>query len=177
MVCPRCILAVRTLLVSKGFTPIVVNLGDVEIAEELDDARKNDLDEALRSLGFELLDDPKSQLVEQLRVAVLEWVRMRDERPKISDYLSNRLSKDYSSLSKLFREVKGITIERFTILHRIEYAKELLCYSQLSIGEVAYQLGYSSPTHLTNQFRQVTGMSPKMFRQQGVNTRISLSDI
>lgn len=177
MVCPRCILAVRTLLVSKGFTPVVVNLGDVEIEEELDESRRNELDESLRGLGFELLDDPKTQLVELLRIAVLEWVRMRNERPKISDYLSDRLSKDYSFLSRLFREVKGITIERFTILHRIEYAKELLCYSQLSISEIAYQLGYSSPTHLANQFRQETGISPKMFRQQGVNTRISLSDI
>lgn len=177
MVCPRCILAVRTLLVSKGFTPVVVNLGDVEIEEELDESRRNELDESLRGLGFELLDDPKTQLVELLRIAVLEWVRMRDERPKISDYLSDRLSKDYSFLSRLFREVKGITIERFTILHRIEYAKELLCYSQLSISEIAYQLGYSSPTHLANQFRQETGISPKMFRQQGGCTRIPLSDI
>ena len=111
-------------------------------------------------MGFELLDDPRSQLVEQIRIAVQELVRMKGERPKMSDYLSHNLKKDYSTLSKLFSEVRGITIERFAIAHRIEYAKELLCYSQLSTSEIAYTLGYSSPAHLSSQFKQVTGMTP-----------------
>lgn len=125
-------------------------------------------------MGFELLDDPRSQLVEQIRIAVQQWVRMNEERPKLSDYLADNLKKDYSTLSKLFSEVRGITIERFAIIHRIEYAKELLCYSQLSTSEIAYKLGYSSPAHLSSQFKQVTGMTPKDFRAQGQHGRISL---
>lgn len=177
MVCPRCIMAVRTILVVAGLTPIAVNLGEAEIAEELTAQQLADLSEALSSMGFELLDDPRAQLVEQLRVSVIEWVRMEGERPKLSDYLSARLHKDYSLLSKLFSEVQGMTLERYAILHRIEYAKELLCYNQLSTGEIAYKLGYSSPAHFSAQFKQITGMPPKMMRTHRSNNRIPLSEI
>lgn len=174
MVCPRCISAVRDLLVSEGLTVRSVSLGDVEIEDNLSDEERHSLAGKLRDIGFELLDDPRSQLVEQIRVAVLKWVRMEEERPKLSEYLSCQLSKDYSALSKLFSEVKGITIERFAIIHRIEYVKELLCYSQLSTSEIAYRLGYSSPAYLSSQFKQVTGMTPKEFRELGHHKRISL---
>ena len=142
-----------------------ISLGDAEIESELTDEQRLSLARNLHGIGFELLDDPRSQLVEQIRIAVQQWVRMDEERPKLSDYLSHHLNKDYSTLSKLFSEVRGVTIERFSILHRIEYAKELLCYSQLSTSEIAYRLGYSSPAHLSSQFKQVTGMTPKVFRE------------
>ena len=95
----------------------------------------------------------------------------------MSDYLSHNLNKDYSALSKLFSEVRGITIERFAIIHRIEYAKELLCYSQLSTSEISYTLGYSSPAHLSSQFKQVTGMTPKEFRALEQHGRVSLDEL
>lgn len=173
MVCPRCIIAVKNILESEGATVKSISLGDAEI-EELTDERRLSVARKLQDMGFELLDDPRSQLVEQIRIAVQQWVRMNEERPKMSDYLSHQLKKDYSALSKLFSEVRGITIERFAIIHRIEYAKELLCYSQLSTSEIAYKLGYSSPAHLSSQFKQVTGMTPKDFRAQGQHDRISL---
>lgn len=174
MVCPRCIIAVKNILESEGVTVKSISLGDAEIEEELTDERQLSVARKLQDMGFELLDDPRSQLVEQIRIAVQQWVRMNEERPKLSDYLANNLKKDYSTLSKLFSEVRGITIERFAITHRIEYAKELLCYSQLSTSEIAYKLGYSSPAHLSSQFKQVTGMTPKDFRSQGQHGRISL---
>ena len=174
MVCPRCIIAVNNILESEGVTVKSISLGDAEIEEELTDERRLSVARKLQDMGFELLDDPRSQLVEQIRIAVLKWVRMNEERPKLSDYLANNLKKDYSTLSKLFSEVRGITIEKFAIIHRIEYAKELLCYSQLSTSEIAYKLGYSSPAHLSSQFKQVTGMTPKDFRAQGQHGRISL---
>ena len=174
MVCPRCIIAVKNILESEGVTVKSISLGDAEIEEELTDKRRLSVARKLQDMGFELLDDPRSQLVEQIRIAVLKWVRMNEERRKLSDYLADNLKKDYSTLSKLFSEVRGITIERFAIIHRIEYAKELLCYSQLSTSEIAYKLGYSSPAHLSSQFKQVTGMTPKDFRSQGQHGRISL---
>lgn len=177
MVCPRCIMAVRSMLVDAGLTSTAVNLGEAEIVEELTAQQLAALSEALAQMGFELLDDPRSRLVEQLRVCVIEWVRMEGERPKLSDYLSARLHKDYSLLSKLFSEVQGMTLERYAILHRIEYAKELLCYNQLSTGEIAYKLGYSSPAHFSAQFKQITGMTPKMMRANQTNDRIPLSEI
>ena len=174
MVCPRCIMAVKKLLESEGLTVMSVNLGDAEIAEKLTDEQRLAVATELQQVGFELLDNPRSQLVEQIRIAVLKWVRMNQKTQKMSDYLSKHLQKDYSTLSKLFSEVRGITIERFSILHRIEYAKELLCYSQLSTSEIAYRLGYSSPAHLSSQFKQVTGMTPKGFREMGKHDRTSL---
>ena len=165
MVCPRCISAAKDILVSEGLTVKSISLGEAEIEEDLIDEQRTSLAGKLQGIGFELLDDPRSQLVEQIRIAVQQWVRMNEERPKLSDYLSCHLNKDYSTLSKLFSEVRGITIERFSILHRIEYAKELLCYSQLSTSEIAYRLGYSSPAYLSSQFKQVTGMTPKEFRE------------
>lgn len=174
MVCPRCIIVVKNILESEGVTVKSISLGDAEIEEELTDERRLSVARKLQDMGFELLDDPRSQLVEQIRIAVQQWVRMNEERSKLSDYLANNLKKDYSTLSKLFSEVRGITIEKFAIIHRIEYAKELLCYSQLSTSEIAYKLGYSSPAHLSSQFKQVTGMTPKDFRSQGQHDRISL---
>lgn len=174
MVCPRCIIAVKNILESEGVTVKSISLGDAEIEEELTDERRLSVARKLQDMGFELLDDPRSQLVEQIRITVQQWVRMNEERPKLSDYLANNLKKDYSTLSKLFSEVRGITIEKFAIIHRIEYAKELLCYSQLSTSEIAYKLRYSSPAHLSSQFKQVTGMTPKDFRSQGQHDRISL---
>lgn len=174
MVCPRCILAAKEILVSEGITVKSISLGDAEIEEELTEEQRLSIARKLQNIGFELLDDPRSQMVEQIRIAVQQWVRMDEERPKLSDYLSHHLNKDYSTLSKLFSEVRGVTIERFSILHRIEYVKELLCYSQLSTSEIAYRLGYSSPAHLSSQFKQVTGMTPKEFRELDKHSRIPL---
>ena len=176
MVCPRCIAAVEEVLSSEGLTVKSVSLGDAEVEEDLSSDQCHSVAEKLQGMGFELLDDPRSQLVERIRIAVQQWVRMEKEkeRPKMSDFLSRQLNKDYSTLSKLFSEVRGVTIERFAIVHRIEYAKELLCYSQLATSEIAYTLGYSSPAHLSSQFKQVTGMTPKEFRAMGQHDRVSL---
>ncbi len=174
MVCPRCVSAAKDILVSEGLTVKSISLGEAEIEEDLIDEQRTSLAGKLQGIGFELLDDPRSLLVEQIRIAVQQWVRMSEERPKLSDYLSHHLNKDYSTLSKLFSEVRGITIERFSIQHRIEYAKELLCYSQQSTSEIAYRLGYSSPAHLSSQFKQVTGMTPKNFRELETHNRIPL---
>lgn len=167
MVCPRCVAAVTALLAAEGLTTTAVRLGEAEIVGTLDEEQKAHLAAALLAAGFELLDEPRAQTVEQLRIAVQEWARMEGEHPNLTDYLPVRLGKDYSALSKLFSEVQGITLERFAILHRIEYAKELLCYRQQTMSEIAYTLGYSSPAHLSAQFKQVTGMTPKAFREQG----------
>lgn len=176
MVCPRCIAAVKEVLSSEDLTVKSVSLGDAEVEEDLSSDQCRSVAEKLQDKGFELLDDPRSQLVERIRIAVQQWVRIEKEkeRPKMSDFLSRQLNKDYSTLSKLFSEVRGVTIERFAIVHRIEYAKELLCYSQLATSEIAFMLGYSSPAHLSSQFKQVTGMTPKEFRAMGQHDRVSL---
>lgn len=177
MVCPRCITAVRAILASMGFTIEDVTLGEAVIENDLTEEQRKSLASKLQEDGFELLDDPRSCLVEQIKVAVLQWVRMDSQRPKLSDYISDIAHRDYSSLSKLFTQVKGVTIEHFAIQHRVEYAKELLSYSQHSISEIAYTIGYSSPAHLTSQFKQQTGMSPKEFREMKSKNRLHLDKL
>lgn len=177
MVCPRCITAVRAILVSMGFAVEKVALGEAVIENDLTEEQRKLLASRLQEDGFELLDDPRSCLVEQIKVGVLQWVRMDSQRPKLSDYIIDIAHRDYSSLSKLFTQVKGVTIEHFAIQHRVEYAKELLSYSQHSISEIAYTIGYSSPAHLTSQFKQQTGMSPKEFREMKSKNRLHLDKL
>lgn len=181
MVCPRCVMAVEDLLRRQGLTVVLVRLGLARVQEDLSEDNLVDVGRQLEAIGFELLADPQTQLVEEIRTAVIEWVRMEGERERLSLFLQHRLAKDYSALSKLFSQVRGMTIERFAILQRVEFAKELLCYSQLSVSEIAFQLGYSSPAHLSAQFRQETGLSPKAFQSQvnhsGMGARRGLDEI
>lgn len=177
MVCPRCITAVRTILKSLDLTVEKVTLGEAVVKEELSEVQLNTLAGKLQDEGFEILDDPRSCLVEQIKIGVLQWVRENNQRSKLSDYISDLVHRDYSSLSKLFTQVKGVTIEHFAIQHRVEYAKELLSYSQHSISEIAYMLDYSSPSHFASQFKQQTGMSPKEFREMKDKNRLPLNEI
>lgn len=177
MVCNRCLSAVKQLLERSGYHIVSITLADVEISEQLTDQQKASLADELSRIGFELLDNPRSQLVEQIRIAVQQWARMRGERSKVSDYLTQQLGKNYSVLSKLFSEVRGITIEHYAMLHRIEYAKELLCYNQMSVSEIAYMLGFSSPAHLSKAFKDATGMSPTQFRGQSSHERRPLDEL
>lgn len=164
MVCPRCIAAVETMLRAKGFDAKDVSLGTVHLADELDEAQRQEMARSLHALGFELLEDAQTVMVENLRRLVIEWVRIEGEHPKLSDYLQEAMLKDYSTLSKLFSSVRGVTIERYCIMQRIEYAKELLFYAQKNINEIAYIMGYSSAAHFCKQFKQETGLSPSQFK-------------
>lgn len=177
MLCPRCINAVRAIFVSMGFHVESISLGEVVVSDNLSKDQLGLLANKLQDEGFELLNDPRSCLVEQIKSGVIEWVRMNGQRPRLSDYISDITHRDYSSLSKLFSLVKGVTIEHYAIQHRIEYAKELLSYNQQSVSEIAYTLGYSSPAHLTSQFKRLTGMSPKEFRKLKSKSRLNLDEI
>lgn len=181
MVCPRCVMAVKDLIARHGLTIVDVVLGLAQVAEDLTPTQTTTLRNELQSLGFDLLDNPQQQLVEQIRTSVIEWVRQSCEREKLSSYIQNKIAKDYSLLSKLFSETTGITIERYCILQRVEYAKELLCYSELTNAEIAFRSGYASPAHFSSQFRQETGMTPTTFRQQSghqsLNSRRYINEI
>ncbi|MGM9701186.1 MAG: helix-turn-helix domain-containing protein [Prevotella sp.] len=165
MVCPRCVMAVKEILDSFGFAVQQVTLGTAMIADTLSNEEKEAVADRLHTMGFELIADPRLTLVENIRTATIAWARMPGARPKLSIFLQNKLLKDYSTMSKAFRENKGMTIERYGILQRIERVKELLCYSELSTSEIAWETGYSSPAHLSTQFKQITGMSPSQYRE------------
>lgn len=167
MVCNRCILAVGNLLAESGFTPVSVELGKAVLREPLQPGQREALRSQLESMGFELIDDRRMRIVEQIRTAVIELVHYREDtsRVNLSDYLRDRCHRDYSSLSKLFSEACGVSIEKYCLAQKIERAKELLAYGELSVGEIADRLCYSSTAHFSAQFRSQTGLSPSQFRR------------
>ena len=179
MVCRRCVDTVRRIFGQLGVTPVSVDLGCVRLSVPLDPDRKGMLKELLGQNGFSLLEEPHSQLAACIKGAVIDYVRGDEQvhRDKMSDYISQRLNRDYSSLSKLFSEVCGITVEKFFIAQRIEYVKELLEYGEMSLSEIACRLGYSSAAYLSSQFKNVTGMTPGEFRSMPVKKRRPLDSI
>lgn len=179
MVCDRCIMAVRQLLQRQGVAPQSVELGVVTLAEELSKEQLETLEKGLRQLGFELLDDKRQQTIDRIKTLIVDLVHYHENRSQLnlSDYLAQQLHSEYSSLSKLFSEFTGITIERYFILQRIERIKELIFYDQLSLTEIAYKLNYSSVAYLSNQFKQITGMTPSQFKSLKKNMRRGLDTI
>ena len=166
MVCNRCIMVVQATLTDIGLQPISVELGEVLIEGQIDQLKMQQLESVLSDLGFELMNDKKEQLIEKIKMLLINLVQEHNNDLKInlSDFLSQKLNQDYHTISKLFSEVEGITIEKYFIAQKIEKVKELLVYDERSLSEIAYQLQYSSVAHLSNQFKKVTGLTPTHFK-------------
>ena len=179
MVCNRCINAVGNLLTELNISYDSVQLGEINLQSDLFTEQTNILKRRLSELGFELLDDSRKKIIEKIKTIIIKHVHYNDgdQRFNLSEVLSSSLHKDYSYLSNLFSEVEGITIEKYFINQKIEKAKELLVYDELSLGEIAFQLGYSSVAHLSSQFKKVTGLTPSHFKKLGTKPRISLDKL
>ena len=179
MVSNRCKMAVKEELQKLGLHFIVVDLGEVEIMENITAEQRGQIKIALASSGLELMDDKKAILIERIKNAIVEMIHHSDEiiKTNFSDYLSKRLTHDYTYLANLFSEVQGITIEHYIIAHKVERIKELIIYDELNITEIAWKMNYSSVAHLSNQFKKVTGLSPSHFKQLKVKRRSSIEDI
>ncbi len=179
MVSNRCKMAVKEDLKKLGLHFIIVDLGEVEIMENISAEQRNQIKIALLKSGFELMDDKRAVLIEKIKNAIIEMIHYSDEVIKInfSNYLSEKLSHDYTYMSNLFSEVQGTTIEQFIIAHKIERVKELIIYGELNITEIAWKMNYSSVAHLSNQFKKVTGLSPSHFKQLKEKKRNPLEEI
>lgn len=173
MVCPRCITSVEQLLEKNDLQAKHIRLGEVELTKEPGKAKLQQFAEDLKQTGFELLDNQKTQLIEQVKNLLIQKVQSGnvEERFSISKYISDNIYKDYSSISRLFSEVEGITIEQFFNLQKIEKTKELLIYDEQSLSQISFNLGYSSTQHLSTQFKKLTGMTPTQFKQLGAEHR------
>ncbi len=173
MVCERCVKTVDAILRSVGLCPLSVELGYAVTEENLDGTRKQELIHALEAAGFELLKDKKEWLVERIKIEILTYVRSDGKYldGKLSDVLASRLHADYSALSKAFSSSEGVTIENFYILQRVERAKELISYGELSLNEIAWKLGYSSAAYLSSQFKKITGETPTSYRESHCSRR------
>ena len=167
MVSLRCKMMVKEELEKMGLQYIVLDLGMVEVLEKITQSQREQLKKNLLQSGLELLDDKKSILIEKIKNVIIEMIHYSDELPKVnySDYLSEKLDYDYTYLANTFSEVKGITIQQYIIIHKIEKVKELLLYDELNLTEISYKLHYSSVAHLSNQFKKVTGLSPSFYKQ------------
>ncbi|TVQ85657.1 MAG: AraC family transcriptional regulator [Bacteroidetes bacterium] len=168
MVCHRCILAVKAEAERLGIHNAEITLGQMKILESETDAQiLEQLKLALCNLGFEIIDDKKSRLIEQVKTIVIEGIHHSNGeiRNNWSELISAELQYEYNYISNLFSSIEGITIEQFVIRQKIEKVKELLFYDELTLSEIAYRMGYSSAAYLTNQFKKITGMTPGQFRK------------
>ena len=167
MVSLRCKMMVKEELKNLGLHFVVVELGIVEVLEDITEEQRTQLSKNLLKSGLELLENKKSILIEKIKSVIVKMIHHSDELPKVnySDYISEKLEYDYTYLSNIFSEVKGITIQQYIILHKIEKVKELILYDELSLSEISYKLHYSSPAHLSNQFKKVTGLTPSFYKK------------
>ena len=179
MVSLRCKIVVRQELEKFDIVNAIVDLGLVETVEDLSSEQREILKVNLLKSGLELLDDKKSILIEKIKNAVIELIHHFDELPKenFSDHISKKLGYDYTYLANTFSEVKGITLQQFIIINKVEKVKELLLYDELNLTEISYKLNYSSVAHLSNQFKKITGLSPSFYKHLKQKRNNNLEDL
>jgi AraC-like DNA-binding protein len=179
MVCSRCKMVVKSELENLGYTPTAISLGEVTLENNLTTEEKATINKALQRVGFSVMDDKKSRLVERIKTLIVELVHQNNNEltTNLSDYLSSQVSSDYKYITTLFTEVEGTTIEKYFIAQKIERVKELLVYDELSLSEIAFMLNYSSVAHLSAQFKRVTGLTPSHFKNIRTEKRKSLDEL
>jgi AraC-like DNA-binding protein len=179
MVSMRCKMVVKEELKKLCLHFIIVDLGVVDIMENISDEQREQIRIALHKSGLELMDDKKALLNEKIKNIIIEMVHSADELPRknFSDYLSERLNHSYPYLAGLFTEIQGTTIEKFIISHKIERAKEFIIYDELDLTEIAWKLNYSSVSHLSNQFKKVTGLTPSHFKELNNKKRELIEEV
>lgn len=179
MVSARCKMVVKDELKKLGWHFIVVDLGEVEIMENISAEQREQLKIVLLASGLELMDNKRAILIEKIKNVIIEMVHHADEMIKtnFSDFLSKKLDHDYTYMANLFSEIQGTTIEQFIISHKIERIKELIIYDELNITEIAWKMNYSSVAHLSNQFKKMTGLSPSHFKQLKDKRRSPIEEV
>lgn len=181
MVCNRCVMTVENILEKAGIPFQKVALGEIHLQDEITGEQRKSLQAALEQVGFELIDTHISGVIEKIKQHVIKKARnetsKEENKQNLSAYLSEKLNYEYSHLSRMFSDVEGRTIENFFIEQRIEKAKELLVYGQMTLSEIAYELDYSSTAHLSSQFKKVTGLTPSHFKNVGAAKRKSIDKI
>ena len=179
MVCTRCKMVVKSELEAIGIHPLSVELGEVEIGEQIDGAMIERINTALHPYGFVLIDDKKSRVIEKIKTLIVALVHELNSELKVnlSDYIAQHVHYEYNYISNLFSEVEGSTIEKYFIAQKIEKVKELMMYEELSLSEIAFRLNYSSVAHLSSQFKKVTGFAPSHIKRIKDNKRTPLDEL
>ncbi len=172
-------MVVKEELKTLGLSYFSISLGEVELMKPIQPAEREKIRAALLRSGLELMDDKKSIIIEKIKDIIVEMVHYEEDLPKVnfSDYLSEKLNYSYTYLANLFSETEGTTIEHFIIIHKIERVKELIMYDELSLTEIADKLHYSSISHLSNQFKKITGLTPSFFKSLKDKKRNNLENL
>ncbi|OOQ62009.1 helix-turn-helix domain-containing protein [Mucilaginibacter pedocola] len=179
MVCSRCKMVVKAEAEKLALHPTTVELGELDLDVEPDKATMETFGANLRKLGFEIIDNRKSRIIEQIKTAVINLIHHQQEHPNtnLSDYLAAKLNYEYGYLSSLFSEVEGSTIEKYAISQKIERVKELMMYDELTLSEIANQMGYSSVAYLSAQFKKQTGLTPSFYKSLKDKKRQNIEDL
>lgn len=179
MVCDRCTMAVRRELDKNKIAYSTIELGEVELTKEPSEGKLQQFSKNLSLLGFELIEDKKARIISKIKSSVIELIRNSADlhKIKLSSFISDKLNKDYDSISSIFSDVEGITLEKYFIQQKIERVKELLVYDELTLSQIASELGYSSVNHLSAQFKKITGLTPTHFKKIGAQRRKSLDRV
>lgn len=179
MVCSRCKMVVKSIFSTIGIDAMSVELGEVELKDDIREDQKKELLKSLHSVGFDLIDDRKTKIIDKIKTLIIDLVHNKnnDLHTNLSNYISGQLHQDYNTLSNLFSEVENTTIEKYFMSQKIEKIKELIIYDELSLSEIAYSLNYSSVSHLSNQFKKVTGFSPTYFKNLKSIKRKQIEDL
>lgn len=179
MVCSRCKMVVKLELEKLELQLLSVELGEVVVSQPISDQKKKEVAMRLKEFGFELMDDKKSRTIEKIKTLLIDLIYHKNNALPInlSEYIAQNVFNDYATLSNLFSEVEGTTIEKYFILQKIERVKELLIYDEMSLSEIAFLLNYSSVGYLSNQFKKVTGFTPSYFKQLKIKKRKQIEDL
>lgn len=179
MVCLRCKLVVKQALKELALHYVAVDLGTIEVLEDMSPSQREQLRISLKKSGLELMDNEQSILVENIKVVIIEMIHYRNDSIKTnySDYISEKLGYNYTYLANVFSEVKGITIQRFIILNKIERVKEFILYDELSLKQIAFKLNYTSLSHLSKQFKKITGLTCSYYKDLAEKRRRNLEDL
>jgi len=179
MVSLRCKMMVKLELEKLDINYVSVELGEVKLTKPISENKRKLLKKALHQSGLEVMDDKKAMMIEKIINIIVEMVHYSDELPKVnfSSFLQEKMKQDYHKLAEIFSKTKGITIEHFIILHKVEKIKELITYDKLNLTEISYLMHYSSVAHLSKQFKQVTGLTPSFFKSLAVRERTNLEDL
>ena len=179
MVCPRCIMSVKSILQDLSIPFNNIALGQLEMAEEMTKAQRTLLEERLQAVGFELLEPGKSALISKIKTVIIEQIHYSNEPVAVnfSKLISDKLHHEYAYLSRLFSSIEGITIEKYIARQKIEKVKELLFYDQISLSQISLEMNYSSVSYISAQFKKETGMTPTQFKSQERPNRKSLDNL
>ncbi len=172
-------MVVSSVFEKMGIEPEYINLGEVKLSNDISIEEKQHIATELEQYGFSIIDDKKSKIIEKIKTLIVEIVHQQDNEIKtnLSTYLTSHINHDYNYITNLFSEVEGTTIEKYFIAQKIERVKELLVYGELTLSEISYQLNYSTPSHLSNQFKKITGLTPKHFKEIKSNKRKPLDEV